>query len=447
MFATDYRRMAREALRGKWKAAMGVMLLAQAVMLYFGLDEIYMRFFARPYYFELEGQVLQVPGYYGYMPVGIGWAILVVLLLFECASMMVTVGEYRAMAALYRDEQPTARMIFPWKLFGKALAMNLLRALLVFGWSMLFVIPGIVAIYRYSMADYLLAEKPELGPVQALRESRERMMGHKGELFCLQFSFMGWQMLSMLVGLMLGNLLVVGGVPLAGLIYTVGLWLISTPLNIYILAAETAFFRRVMDGEATRRETVYTEFAGSNVAGPDYSAEGEDETERKLEELSADESVARDLYRQHGCSRRRLAREGLLEDYEALKPAPASEALWRRDWGDELMRRFDREPEALGELLALCEEYADESLSNRVLARIDRHIRQQTLGDEAILDMLSRTMAMLTGGAFTEPGFLARRREQVADMASRLEQRLSESDPDGDWRTALQKLRESCKEP
>lgn len=49
---------------------------------------------------------------------------------------------------------------------------------------------------RYSMVPYLLADRPGIGPVEALRESVRMTRGRLWELFVLQLSFFGWLLLT-----------------------------------------------------------------------------------------------------------------------------------------------------------------------------------------------------------------------------------------------------------
>ncbi len=77
-------------------------------------------------------------------------------------------------------------------------AMRVLRALYVFLWSLLFIIPGIVASLSYAMTDYILAENPELTATEAIERSKSIMVGNRWRLFCLQFSFIGWDILATL---------------------------------------------------------------------------------------------------------------------------------------------------------------------------------------------------------------------------------------------------------
>ena len=66
------------------------------------------------------------------------------------------------------------------------------------GASLLLVVPGIVATYRYSMACDILVDRPEMGAKEALDRSRSRMAGLKMRLFRLDLSFVGWALLCIL---------------------------------------------------------------------------------------------------------------------------------------------------------------------------------------------------------------------------------------------------------
>lgn len=82
--------------------------------------------------------------------------------------------------------------------FGTGFAQAFLRSLYTLLWSLLFIIPGIVAAYRYAMTPFILAEHPELTASQAIARSKELMMGRKFDLFLLDLSFLGWVILAAL---------------------------------------------------------------------------------------------------------------------------------------------------------------------------------------------------------------------------------------------------------
>ncbi len=50
----------------------------------------------------------------------------------------------------------------------------------------------------YAMVPFVIHDNPEIGVVDALRASREMMKGHKGELFVLYLSFIGWFLLGII---------------------------------------------------------------------------------------------------------------------------------------------------------------------------------------------------------------------------------------------------------
>lgn len=89
-----------------------------------------------------------------------------------------------------------------FKGFNEDLLQNFLLGLMIsiftYLWSMLFVIPGIIKAYSYSMAYYIKVDNPTWGWKDCIDESRKKMDGHKMELFILDLSFIGWILLGSL---------------------------------------------------------------------------------------------------------------------------------------------------------------------------------------------------------------------------------------------------------
>lgn len=79
--------------------------------------------------------------------------------------------------------------------YAKVIMLYLLQLILFVLWSCLFIIPGIIKAYSYSMAYYIMAEHPEMSANEALRASMEMMQGHKWQLFVLELSFILWMLL------------------------------------------------------------------------------------------------------------------------------------------------------------------------------------------------------------------------------------------------------------
>ena len=83
-------------------------------------------------------------------------------------------------------------------LFGKTLIIYLLMNLYIFLWSLLLIVPGIIAAYSYRMVVYLVIDDPEIGISEALVQSKKMMYGYKAKLFYLDLSFIGWGLLCIL---------------------------------------------------------------------------------------------------------------------------------------------------------------------------------------------------------------------------------------------------------
>ena len=75
---------------------------------------------------------------------------------------------------------------------GKLIWCNILISVRVFLWSLLFVVPGFVAIYRYRFAIYNILTDDRLTASDAIHLSCMQTRGLKWKLFVLDFSFLGW---------------------------------------------------------------------------------------------------------------------------------------------------------------------------------------------------------------------------------------------------------------
>lgn len=88
-------------------------------------------------------------------------------------------------------------MFWPFKEdYGGNVLMMFLISLYTALWSMLFVIPGIVKGYSYSLAIYIKSENPNIPASTAIELSKRMTNGHKMDLFVLDMSFIGWGILS-----------------------------------------------------------------------------------------------------------------------------------------------------------------------------------------------------------------------------------------------------------
>ncbi|MDD4297145.1 MAG: DUF975 family protein [Ruminiclostridium sp.] len=103
-------------------------------------------------------------------------------------------------------ENQIENMFKGFDMFGKAMGVYWLTQLYVFLWSLLFIVPGIIASYNYSQAMLILYENPEISVTEALRRSKAMMYGNKMTLFVQDLSFLGWFLLSIFPGFYIGFL-------------------------------------------------------------------------------------------------------------------------------------------------------------------------------------------------------------------------------------------------
>ena len=98
-----------------------------------------------------------------------------------------------------KGEKPEIMTLFDgFKDFARSLVLYITTNLLVFAWSLLLIVPGIIKSYAYSMSFYVLLDNPDMTANDARKRSIELMDGNKWRLFCLQFSFIGWYLLCIL---------------------------------------------------------------------------------------------------------------------------------------------------------------------------------------------------------------------------------------------------------
>ena len=76
--------------------------------------------------------------------------------------------------------------------YTSSLVLYILVWIFTLLWTLLFVIPGIIMSYAYSMSWYILADNPDMPANEARKRSIAMMRGNKWRLFCLDFSFIGW---------------------------------------------------------------------------------------------------------------------------------------------------------------------------------------------------------------------------------------------------------------
>ena len=258
LIARDFRKIARDSLKGRWGLAVGTGLVASLLGASIGIgggsgfnfqsigggtDAV-----AGNDYLSANAVVDQIvnsswfqmimPFLMGLIIVSVAWAVVNLVL-----GGAITLGYAQFNLNLVDDREPQFGDLFSHiRRIWEGFCMQFFQGMLVFLWSILFIIPGIVASYRYAMTPYILAEDMDLSVMEAIGESKRLMRGNKWRLFCLDLSFLGWQILC-----------------------TLTLGIASLWVGPYIETARAAFYREISENRYSRPK-----------AEPDFSEEGRD---------------------------------------------------------------------------------------------------------------------------------------------------------------------------
>lgn len=125
-----------------------------------------------------------------------------VMILITLISAVLEAGFVLYCMAVRRGERSEFLTLFDGFSFaGKVVLLYLLKTALIYLWSLLFVIPGLIAAYRYRFALYNLCENPDLSALEALNMSKRQTYGCKAQLLTLDLSYLGWSVLASLPSL------------------------------------------------------------------------------------------------------------------------------------------------------------------------------------------------------------------------------------------------------
>jgi uncharacterized membrane protein len=156
-------KMARESLSGKWGLAIGTVVV----------------------YFLIVG-IFQIKPPWGTFP-----------MLLIAGPMMLGISIFSL--SLARNQEARLEQIFlGFNNFVTALVAYLLMAAFIILWTLLLIIPGIIAAISYSMTFYIIADNDSIGPMAAIDKSKQVMYGFKWKLFRLYLRFFGWALLCIL---------------------------------------------------------------------------------------------------------------------------------------------------------------------------------------------------------------------------------------------------------
>ena len=156
-------RKARESLEGKWDIAIGTFVVYLVLTFFVQL-------------IPFAGIII---GLFVNGPIAIG------LVIFSLS--------------LARNKKAKLEQIFEgFQDYSRAVEAYILLFAKVFVWTLLFIVPGVIAALSYAMTYYILVEDPKIGAMEAIKKSIRMMEGSKEKLFRLNLRFFGLGLLCIL---------------------------------------------------------------------------------------------------------------------------------------------------------------------------------------------------------------------------------------------------------
>lgn len=197
--SSNLRALGRNALAGKWQSAIiAVIVYTLCVQLppailntLFGVDmgELYSMNMGYSYNVGVDSYSTVYNSMPAYSPLSGIYSLLV--------TGAMDLGLTLFFLAMFRRQIVGIGDVFlGFERYGKALGLFLFQGLFIVLWSLLFIVPGIIAAIRYSQAFFILADDPNKGIRQCMDESKMMMRGNKAKYFCLSLSFIGWGILA-----------------------------------------------------------------------------------------------------------------------------------------------------------------------------------------------------------------------------------------------------------
>ncbi|MDR0519567.1 MAG: DUF975 family protein [Clostridiales Family XIII bacterium] len=199
---SNFRTLARNGIRGRWgdaflKGALYVLILGlpaaviQMASGQSGAESAFAQAFA-----DYAGGLITYPELVAYSD-DYSKSMGIMYLYQILVAGALTLGITQIYLRYRRMQQAPYELLFSgFSNYGRAFGLFFLQTLFILLWSLLLIIPGIIAFYRYRLAFCILADNPQISPLEAINISKGIMQGNKWKAFCLDLSFIGWYLLA-----------------------------------------------------------------------------------------------------------------------------------------------------------------------------------------------------------------------------------------------------------
>ncbi len=263
-----FKKKAREALKGNWQTALvvtffsGIFLTIANILQSLWLPDplVYVSY---GLYDEFTIELLRITD-------GMWAALLVTNVLALLLTPALTVGENRYFLARVEGQELGVRdgLLGRMRIWHRALWLYVVMGVRIFLWSLLFVVPGILAAIRYGMAPYYLACDPDLKASEAIEKSKNTMKNMKMAYFSLMISFVGWSLLASVAQMLL--------MEMSTVIALVAAQFMQLAISAYMNGSCAAFFLTVSseDGLGTARREMRSRMREMGMDEDSISAAG-----------------------------------------------------------------------------------------------------------------------------------------------------------------------------
>ncbi|MBR5229606.1 MAG: DUF975 family protein, partial [Firmicutes bacterium] len=190
--AKDFRAQARAALKGKWVQAAIAGLIASIL----GGSIFYQGYAGSSASSTTDTEAVSTYGFEVIIGVIVIFAI--VGAVFILIGSIVGLGYAKFNLSLFENETADFKMIFSERSrYKDCFKLFVMQYLYIAIGSLLLVVPGIIAYYANIMAPYIMVDNPQMTAREAIKASQAMMKGNKWRLFCLSWSFIGWDILAL----------------------------------------------------------------------------------------------------------------------------------------------------------------------------------------------------------------------------------------------------------
>ena len=240
-----FKQEARRALRGNWQPALvvtffsGVFLTLSSVLQALWVPDpvVYASYGLLDRFWQELTAVTRAE-----------WAGLIVvnlLALLLSPALMLGCDRYFLNLLVGRDSGVREGLLGRMGIWPKALWLYVQMGVRIFLWSLLLVVPGVLAAIRYSMAPYFMAQDPSISASEAIEKSKHAMKEMKLAYFSLIISFIGWSLLANVAQMFLMSFGVV--------IALVAAQFMQVAILAYMNAACASFFLTVASEDGMNR--------------------------------------------------------------------------------------------------------------------------------------------------------------------------------------------------